>query len=80
MRRGLSMAGNRVLNGSLGPNRSLLPRDTNCHVIISREKMTGGRSPKGTVSGAADWRRQTEEATVKGTEDRDCPKCWDGCC
>ena len=25
----------------------------------------------GTVSGAADWRRQTEEATVKGTEDRD---------
>lgn len=75
MRKGLPMAGNHVLNDSLGPNRSLLPRDTNCHVIVSGEKMTGGRSQKGTVSGAAGWRRQTEEATVKGTEDRDCPKC-----
>lgn len=33
--------------------------------------MTGRGSQRGTVSGAADWRRQTEEATVKGTEDRD---------
>ena len=65
------MAGNQVLNGCLGPSRSLLPRDTSCHVVVSREKMTGRGSQRGTVSGATDWRRQTEEATVKGTEDRD---------